>query len=66
MEKGPWKPPCQHCQERHEACHDTCERYQAFRARRLEDYKRRAQAVDMANYTQDRVTKAKRRAGKKP
>lgn len=63
---APAKPPCQKCPKRYPACHDKCEEYLAFRERRLEDYKRRAQAVDMANYTQDRVTKAKRRAGKKP
>lgn len=26
------KPPCKDCQNRRTACHDTCERYKAYKA----------------------------------
>ena len=34
--------PCKGCIERYTACHDSCERYQLFRAEREEIYRRRA------------------------
>ena len=29
------KAPCKNCPERHEACHDRCEKYRAFRDERV-------------------------------
>lgn len=36
MEKQIEKPnaPCKGCGERHEACHDTCEKFQEFRRKK--------------------------------
>ena len=28
--------PCKHCSERHEVCHDKCDRYQAWKSDRAE------------------------------
>ena len=29
------KPPCKGCEERHEACHDHCQKYIAFRDEKI-------------------------------
>lgn len=44
------KAPCKDCPDRHLACHDHCERYQAFKEwndKRLDD-QRRVTAADAA------------------
>ena len=35
MDKHTEKPkaPCMNCKERHEACHDTCEKYREYRVK---------------------------------
>lgn len=37
------EPPCKGCEDRQAACHSTCERYKAYRARVDEVKKRRAE-----------------------
>lgn len=38
--------PCKDCPDRHTACHDTCEKYKAFRAYREKLNADRAKVID--------------------
>ena len=33
-------PPCLACEDRHRACHDTCERFKAWKKKRMEAERR--------------------------
>lgn len=43
--------PCRGCEERYEACHDHCARYQEWAQARREIYAERAMAVRLAKDT---------------
>lgn len=50
--------PCKDCKDRHPACHDTCERYKAFKQPFLDATEKRLQAGEVSDYYHSRRTKA--------
>ena len=57
--------PCRGCPERHEACHDHCERYKAWKAPLLAEYENRRigmmQTLSRNEKYNDVATKAKKK-----
>ena len=51
-------PPCKKCEDRHNGCHASCERYKEFRAFCDEQGARRRDKAIVDRYGHDRVTKA--------
>ena len=51
--------PCRGCPERHEACHDRCPTYQAYKAER--EAIRKERAFEMILVADDRLKAAERR-----
>lgn len=39
------KPPCKDCEQRHEACHASCDKYQSWKTKHREDRKRFLQSI---------------------
>ena len=54
--------PCKDCEERHEACHDSCERYAVYKQKIQEAKNNRAEALRWAK--PNAITRTKPR-GKK-
>ena len=52
------KCPCRGCEDRHECCWSSCERYQAFLAFCKKQEARRRDKAIVDRYGHDRVTKA--------
>lgn len=59
--KAPRTSPCLGCPDRHTACHDTCEKYQAYRQGREELYEQRVKGIEIAAYIKGRREIQKRR-----
>lgn len=54
------KPPCgKNCPDRVMGCHGKCEKYQAYRAQRDEELKRRQKEYDTLSYVVDGHIKAR-------
>lgn len=54
---------CKDCPDRHVACHCECEKYQAYHAQQVEDYKRRVEAIRSSPCTsEDKKANARKRA----
>lgn len=55
---------CQDCQERHLACHDSCERYQSVKEsyeehkEKIKDAKKKEQIID--SFKKERIDKSRR------
>lgn len=54
------KPPCKNCPDRSTACHDTCERYQAYKEHRQGISEARAKQNFLRNYFTDAMNKSER------
>lgn len=53
--------PCKGCIDRYKACHDPCDKYQAFRQERQEIYKQRLYAGEVAEIKYSNTQRMKKR-----
>lgn len=52
------KAPCLNCPDRYSGCHDTCEKYQTYKAHRQRISEARAKQNFLQDYFRDSVNKS--------